>query len=216
MARRILRARKEGGLTQQAVATHFGISRAAVAQWESGQTRPETGKLDRLSQILNVRLEWLGTGREPIHPGDLDRTIAGAKSAVPVIDYIQAGRWSEVVDPYSLGDGLDFITTDLEVGGRSFALIIEGESMAPDFAPGDKVIVDPEVTPRPGDFVVAKLGNLEKGTFKKFRPRGVDRYGNEVVELVPLNDDWPILSIDAETPGRIVATMIEHRRYRRP
>ena len=37
-----------------------------------------------------------------------------------------------------------------------------------------------------------------------------------VIELVPLNDDWPTLAIDAANPGRVVATMVEHRHYRRP
>lgn len=31
-----------------------------------------------------------------------------------------------------------------------------------------------------------------------------------------LNEDWPTLAIDVDNPGHIVATMIEHRRYRRP
>ena len=96
----------------------------------------------------------------------------------------------------------------------SFA-VIDGESMAPEFAPGDKILVDPDVTPRPGDYVVAKLDEEEKATFKKYRPRGRDAAGEEVVELRALNEDWPTLVIDARNPGHIVATMIEHRRYRR-
>ncbi len=108
------------------------------------------------------------------------------------------------------------IATDLTLGPRAFALIVEGESMTPGFSPGDKVIFDPDLAPRPGDFVVAKLDEEEKATFKKYRPRGQDRDGNVVIELVPLNDDWPTLSIDAANPGRVVAPMVEHRHYRRP
>ena len=63
IGRRIAHARKEASLSQQAVADRFGISRAAVAQWESGDTHPGMSKLEGLSQALNVRLEWLATGK---------------------------------------------------------------------------------------------------------------------------------------------------------
>ena len=85
--------------------------------------------------------------------------------------------------------------------------------MLPDYRPGDRVIIDPEVTPTPGDCVVAKNGE-DEATFKKYRPRGLDQAGNMVFELVPLNDDYPIIRSDA-TPVRIIGTMVEHRKYRR-
>ena len=214
MGKRIAQARKSAGMSQQAVANNFGISRAAVAQWESGDTRPETGKLDRLSQVLDVRLEWLGTGREPMRHDDPELPAGAGRFLVPVIDDVRAGAWSEVTDPYAPGAGVEFLATDLKIGVHAFALIIDGDSMTPEYRPGDKVIVDPGVVPRPGDCVVAKLDREQTATFKKYRPRGVDRSGNEVFELVPLNENWPTLHVDAENPGRIIATMVEHRRYR--
>ncbi len=86
--------------------------------------------------------------------------------------------------------------------------------MEPDFREGDKVIIDPEIQPRPGDYVVAKLANENEATFKKYRPRGSDKDGRPTIELVPLNPDWPTLVVDSDHPGRIIGTMVEHRRYR--
>ncbi len=85
--------------------------------------------------------------------------------------------------------------------------------MLPDFREGDVVIIDPELAPTPGDFVVAKNGENE-ATFKKFRPRGLNEHGEQVIELVPLNEDYPSIRSDAQ-PFRIIGTMVEHRRYRR-
>lgn len=133
---------------------------------------------------------------------------------IPVISAIQAGMWSEIVDTFAPGDADDWLMTDLELSPHAFALTIRGNSMLPDFNPGDRVIIDPEVTPHPGDFVAAKNGEQE-ATFKKYRPRGMDAHGNIVFELVPLNDDYPTLRSDVE-PIRIVGTMVEHRKYRRP
>jgi SOS-response transcriptional repressor LexA len=87
--------------------------------------------------------------------------------------------------------------------------------MEPDFQPGDKVIIDPMVRPRPGDFVVAKRDNDQEATFKKYRLRSLDEQGCDVIELKPLNLDWLTVMIDRDNPGHIVGTMVEHRRYRR-
>lgn len=55
----IRRARHAKGISQQAIATKFGISRAAVAQWENGTTRPDQDKLVELAGILGVGLDAL-------------------------------------------------------------------------------------------------------------------------------------------------------------
>ncbi len=83
--------------------------------------------------------------------------------------------------------------------------------MEPDFKEGDTVVIDPNIKPRPGSFVAAKNGR-EEATFKKYRPRSIDLLGNEVFELVPLNEDYPTMRSD-EMPIEIIGTMVEHRRY---
>ena len=87
--------------------------------------------------------------------------------------------------------------------------------MIDEFYPGDIVIVDPEIPPRPGDYVVAKMTAEEVVTFRKYRPRGMDKAGKPMVELAPLNDDYPATVIDTTSPGLIIGTMVEHRKYRR-
>ena len=133
---------------------------------------------------------------------------------VPLISYVQAGYWTEATDPATVGDGFEYLLTDQELSGSAFALQIEGDSMLPQFKPGDRVIVDPEICPQPGDFVVAMNGGHE-APFKKYRPRSLDASGNVVFELVPLNEDFAPMRSD-QTPIRIVGTMMEHRQYRRP
>ena len=43
---------------------------------------------------------------------------------------------------------------------------------------------------------------------------GVNELGEQVIELVPLNEDFPSLRSDY-TPLFIIGTMMEHRRYRK-
>lgn len=133
---------------------------------------------------------------------------------IPMINYVQAGIWTDVVDSLQPGDADDWLMTDLRLSNHAFALEIKGDSMLPEFKSGDRVIIDPEIAPQPGDFVVAKNGGNE-ATFKKYRPRGTDESGNTIFELVPLNEDFESLRSDQQ-PIRIVGTMVEHRKYRKP
>ncbi len=132
---------------------------------------------------------------------------------VPLISYVQAGRMSEAVDPFPPGAAFEYLLTDLDLSEHAFALEIDGLSMTPEFNPGDRVIVDPAITQRPGDFVVAKNGH-EEATFKRYRARGINAAGEEVFELVPLNPDYPTISSENQ-PVKIIAVMVEHRRYRK-
>jgi SOS-response transcriptional repressor LexA len=216
LGQRLTRARQHAHIKQKGVAEHFGISSQAISQWEADRTRPDSHRLVRLARLFEVRLEWLLDETGPM-VFDGIRTTAEVRhtTRVPVIDRVQAGDWTEVEDPYALGSGDEFLQTDLGVSSGTFALVIEGRSMEPEFQPGDKVIIDPMVQPRPGDFVVAKRANDQDATFKKYRLKGQDEHGGEVIELQPLNPDWPTLMIDRDNPGQIVGTMVEHRRYRR-
>ena len=133
---------------------------------------------------------------------------------VPRISQVQAGLWTEAMDPYWQGAGEDYVLTQTSLGPHAFALTVRGNSMEPDFKEGDTIIIDPDVKPTPGDFVVAK-NSEDEATFKKYRPRGLNEQGDQVIELVPLNEDYPPLRSD-RTPFHIIGTMMEHRRYRKP
>jgi SOS-response transcriptional repressor LexA len=135
---------------------------------------------------------------------------------VPVLDYVQASEWMASAKPYPIMERTEILWTRLpQLSERAFALVVEGESMIDEFYPGDIVIVDPDVAPRPGDYVVAKTASEDALTFRKYRPRGMDRAGKPVVELAPLKDDYPATVIDSTSPGLIIGTMVEHRKYRR-
>jgi SOS-response transcriptional repressor LexA len=210
---RIRDARERAGMTQQALARLCGVSRAAIAQWEGGTTLPSLTHLQRAADSLGVWVSWL-TGENSQAAAPNAEAPAPRGRTVAVIDFVAAGAWGAVNDPYPPGRGMDFLVTERKVGASTFALAVRGTSMEPEFRDGDKIIVDPDVTPQPGDFVVAKLDREEEATFKKLRPRGTDASGQPVIDLVPLNDDWPVLHVDADNPGRIVGTVVEHRRYR--
>jgi transcriptional regulator with XRE-family HTH domain len=72
---RIRLVRREKGWTQDQLAAAIGVSRSAVAQWETGRAGQITGNLTRIATILDVGVEYLMHGedkRAPMHAGSGD------------------------------------------------------------------------------------------------------------------------------------------------
>lgn len=102
--------------------------------------------------------------------------------------------------------------TDVNISAFAFAVRVLGDSMEPDFIEGDIVIIDPEVKPTPGEFVLARDKN--DVLFRKYREDGVNSEGINHFALIPLNKDY----VQIASRGydvRIIGTMVEHRIYRR-
>lgn len=212
---RLKLALRQSGYTTQHLADALGISYQACKKALDGKTKAfSAANNQKAANFLGVSSEWLATGDSP--PTLVNRNVVAAQmgtTQVPLISYVHAGHWTGVGDLFQANDEHEWLMTDLDLSGNAFALEIKGDSMLPEFRPGDRVIIDPAVAPQPGDCVVAKNGE-DEATFKKYRPRGVDTNGNMVFELVPLNDDYPTIRSDV-TPVRIVGTMVEHRKYRK-
>ncbi|WP_422133991.1 helix-turn-helix domain-containing protein [Endozoicomonas sp. ALD040] len=60
---RILRSRKEKRYSQQVLADLIGVSRSALAQWETEMSSPSLENLRKMAELLEVSFEWLATGR---------------------------------------------------------------------------------------------------------------------------------------------------------
>jgi SOS-response transcriptional repressor LexA len=198
-----------------------GVPQPTIHRILTGESSdPRTKTLQPLAQYFGVTVADLrdkdlaaDAGRQSTFDVNVRPASPGARP-VPVISAIQAGLMKEMQSPYEVGDGYAVEYTDDRLSKWAFALDIEGLSMMPEFRPGDRVIIDPDLSPNPGDFVVAKNGG-DEATFKKYRPRGISPSGEEIFELVPLNDDFAIMRSDT-TPLEVIGVMTEHRkRYRR-
>lgn len=59
MGIRIRDVRRERGWTQDQLANAVGVSRSAVAQWETGRAGQVTTNLTRIAEVLEVGVEYL-------------------------------------------------------------------------------------------------------------------------------------------------------------
>lgn len=137
---------------------------------------------------------------------------------IPLIAFAQAGVPSDIGQMTSFQESIDlgeYVYADSELPDGTFATILVGRSMEPEFFEGDIVVIDPTLQPYPGDFVLAQRESQftdgVESTFKKFRPKGVNENGQNVFELVPLNPDYQVFRSDREHLT-IVGVMVEHRR----
>lgn len=75
LGEKIASARKEKGMTQEMLAEQLGVTRQAVARWETGKALPGTANLFMLRQLLGIPLEAADMGAT-----DLEGTTGTEKS----------------------------------------------------------------------------------------------------------------------------------------
>lgn len=197
------------------MAKYCKVSKASVGQWFNGPTKElEGSNLSLAAEYLGVNHKWLSGERAPMTINDSQISNVSRIDTdfikIPVLDYVQAGVFGAVgydgINP--LGETY---TTYKPIHQEDvFSLVVEGNSMMPEFKPGDSLVIDASLSPNPGSYVIAQNGNVE-ATFKKYRITGYDSFGREEFELVPLNSDYPTLS-SKEHNITIIGVMVRHMR----
>lgn len=177
-------ARKLRKMSQEEVAAQVGVSRAAVGQWEAGDTEPSTSNLLTVCSILNIDVAAATGGQ--VKTTAIDG--AGALPAAVVTDRRPAMRDAEQefirhldADPRARDFPLDVPVYGVAVGGTDadffmngeivdfvrrppgaaktkniYAIYIVGTSMVPKFEEGELAYVSPARTPSIGDYVVVE------------------------------------------------------------
>ena len=214
---------ERAGMTQKEFVAKYKLGTPAnLGQYLNGRRPIPVVLAAKLASILGVKISDFSPRleKEAAASGIFTNVnIAEPQSTrlIPVLSYVQAGNLTNY-DSFDRAAGefpnCNFISVDADYP-ECFALIIKGNSMEPLFKEDDIIIVEPYVDPHPGDFVVARRDSDfsfgTETTFKKYRTRGINRYGNPIFELVPLNEDYP--TFNSETDHLIiVGVMIEHRR----
>lgn len=196
------RKKQDPSLSQDKVAEDCGwSSQSVVSQYMTGKIPLNISALISLSRTLrfapesvsprlaetlaqanNVQIDTAPTnGRW--HQNTTDMGSAGR--LLPVIGYEEAVAFFEADDGTPRKEPEDWVEAGGPAGPRAFILRVEGRSMEPDFKAGDKVVIDPDMPWKSGDFVVAKRDIDKAVSLKQISLEGGESY------LYATNPDWP-------------------------
>lgn len=179
------------GYGKAELARAAGKTPPAVTHWLTGASKEiKSDSAAGIQALTGFNAVWIATGKGPkkVLTVQEPSPTYGPKmgGSVPLISDVQAGSFKEHVDNLHPGDGgIELIPTTVPVNRYTFALRVSGDSMEPEFMDGMILVIEPELEPMPGDFVVAKNTDGET-TFKQLTKDGGDWY------LKPLNSRYPI------------------------
>lgn len=102
----------------------------------------------------------------------------------------------------------EHVHTHFDCSAKAFIIDVFDNRNAPEFLPEiHRVVIDPEMPPRPGDIVFARVdGRPVLGKYVRRR---------DGVEIEALNPDWEPVFVRADRGDRVVGTMTEHAKPRR-
>lgn len=193
-------------------------SPVSAKKWLDGVSVPTAENLKVIAKFLGVTDDWLLFGRDNKQVNSIEHEsnvsfISTPLREIPLLDYVQAGLFHDV--GY---DGINPIGSSWTtyIGAKPecvFSLKVEGLSMSPTFMPGDELVVDGSLEAKPGSLVIAQevQHGIARTTFKKYRVIGVNEFGVDIIELVPLNPDFPTLN-SLQINISIIGVVVRHNR----
>ncbi|EPU6895647.1 LexA family protein [Raoultella ornithinolytica] len=189
VGQRIKSLRRITKTSQKELGKFCGVSDVAVGYWEKDVNVPGGESLSKLAKFFNTSIDYILYGTE------FEGKLITKMRRVPVISWVQAGLFTESKAEDVLHDAEKWVETSLRIGDNAFALEVKGDSMTnpnglPTIPEGATVIVDPDIEPRHGKIVVARVDGTNEATVKKLVIDGSQKF------LVPLNPRYPNISIN--------------------
>ena len=197
--------------SQTELAKALNVTQSNIAQWVMGHRNPTLESLQRIATALDMPLEFfISNGKETTQ--DYLKRTSKETEFIPVL-----GISSATNEKFILEENEETYIRFPKTGEHQFAIKVEGCCMEnPDdlrnsIYDGDYIIIDPDVTPRNGDVVLARISS-EFSTIKRM-------YINETtVDLVPDNPKCKTLTKkkqDLEIVGKVVNVFRPIKRVRK-
>lgn len=141
--------RKELGLDQTAMAKRLRISRPWLSQIENNKRTPSPGLRSRLTELAQATR---------VSPAGKATGARNHVRNIPVISWARAGLAASYEEIPK--DWQETIPSDCP-DENAFGLIIEGDSMTPNYQQGDIVILMPGQQPRTNGLVAVRIQDQE-------------------------------------------------------
>jgi transcriptional regulator with XRE-family HTH domain len=142
-------------ISESELARRVGVSQPVIHRIAKGLTKnPNVDTLRPISRFFAVSMDQL-VGDEPL-PLEAISNVSPAThkqwSSLPLLTWRQAVFWEQLASEYK---ALHRFSTGAEVSDNAFALHIEEDAFLPLLARGSHIVVDPNLAPRHGSYVLA-------------------------------------------------------------
>lgn len=176
-AARLALACKNAGMDNYGRGTELAkalkVTSKAVSKWFNAESMPRQSKIDELAKYLKVDVAWLQLGiSEDGKDGELVRRV-GYSYEYPLFDTRRLAEvYGDKKEPLK-SDAMRLIETSKKASDKAFWLIVSGDSMTSQgggisFPSGILILIEPLITPAPGDFCAVYLEDEKQVTFKRF------------------------------------------------
>jgi SOS-response transcriptional repressor LexA len=172
-----------------------GVNRDNVYKYVSGAVKNPRGEiLERLASAFGrteAELRY-GIATEPVRK-------------IPLLTMNEVGTLSPLGSVKEWGGKTVPAATD--TGDGSFIVEVDDDGCAPVIGKGDQAICNPDAPPQPGRFVIARVEGLKVGILRKYRP--LDALDSSKFQLVPVNQDFPVIEIGTGRSGEIIGLVVK-------
>lgn len=211
---RITKARKELGITIKELAARTGtLSAARISNWEQGTRKPDPIAAKALADILGVSASYLMCLTDSPH-GELMQGSESKLRHIPILSMKETPHAKEILsqqEPFAFEKTIVIDSFNLSIKSPAlFAATVEDNSMQPELNPNDIVIVDGQLQPNPGQYVLVYLTEKKQTVLR--------RYGEAdgcLFQLLPNSELWATVSIKQANEAQLMGVVTEIRRYTR-
>lgn len=209
IGQRIKEARLAKGLTVKQLAEKTRTLKSSrIGNWEQGTRSPGPIETMQLSNALGISPAYL------LCLSDEKQKASDLTYTVPLYDInsIQSLKSIEKLNP------VEYLSINESLANRlstaAFAIALVDNSMEPSFYKKDIVIIDPERTPNPGDYVLALVKDNTKKIplFRKYREIDAKKTKFTPYELIAINEDWASIRATDQKTSQILGSLVELRR----
>ncbi|AOU08006.1 TPA: LexA family transcriptional regulator [Legionella pneumophila] len=211
---RITKARKELGITIKELAARTAeLSPARISNWEQGTRSPGPLEAKLLADQLNVSASYLLCLTDNPQ-GDLIQNPENKFRHILILSMKEAPHAREILgqqEPFIFEKTIlvDSLNPSIK-SSALFATSVDDSSMQPELNPGDVVVIDGDLQPNPGRYVLVYLTQKKQTVLRRYGEADGCHF-----QLLASSDLWATVSIKDAHEAQIIGVVVEIRKYLR-
>lgn len=209
VGKRLKEARKYSGITQVELADAIDAKQGAISDLENGRNSTST-KLVQMALALGVNAEWLSTGVGEMVNVSKDAATP-APHMIPVLSLTEALDLLVKNDETITVSKFEPVRGDYDSPESLYWIRIQDSSMSPAFNPPDLVLINTNLSPQSGDYVLGFDKESETVMLRKWQSGDTNVPTDKPYsQLVAINLDYP--TIDSRSNDfNVLGVAVEHR-----